>query len=166
MAKSKAKKEARFINPPNKLKAKVGSGGIDPKLLEKAQEQIENNDTDYESFAIGLLNDFAAANEKAFKKDTPKNKDGIAVAVMQLKASGGMFKYQLISDIADICLNFVEGVEGFNEDAYRVVKAHQNSLNIILQNKLTGSGGAEGTALIKELHSACNRYHAKHPPEE
>ena len=82
---------------------------------------------------------------------------------MNLKANGGMFRYHLISEIADICLNFVESIETINNDAYDVIQAHANTINIIIANKMLGHGGKEGKALIKELEKACHRYMSKHP---
>lgn len=155
-------KKARFIKPPNKLKAKVGHGGLDPKVLEKAQEFINNNKVDF----IPIANDFLKRMEESGKslQETNDNKsmEALVESIMQLKASGGMFKYQLVSEIADSCLHFIENIEEFNDDARAVIKAHENTIKIILKNKLTGDGGKEGYALVKELNKASERYFSKH----
>ena len=81
---------------------------------------------------------------------------------MHLKANGGMFQYHLISDIADICLQFLEAIEEYNDEAIEIIKAHEQTIQIILDNKLKGNGGKEGYELVKELHQACSRYFKKH----
>lgn len=155
-------KKARFIKPPNKLKAKVGHGGLDPKVLEKAQEFITNNNVDF----IPIANDFLQRMEESEKKlqesNDNKSRNVLIESIMQLKASGGMFKYQLVSEIADSCLHFIENIEDYNNDAHTVVKAHENTIKIILRNKLMGDGGKEGYALVKELNKASTRYFSKH----
>lgn len=166
MTKQPQKQKVRFINPPNKLKAKVGSGGIDTKRLEKAQDYINNNKTDFIPHAGAFLEKLTNANTNIENNqdggDNQIDRDILVESVMQLKANGGMFKYQLVSDVADICLNFVENLQDFNADACAVVKAHENTIKLIMQNKLTGDGGAEGTALLKELDNACERYFTKY----
>ncbi len=155
-------KKVRFIKPPNKLKAKVGTGGIDPKLLEKAQEQINKNTVDFVPIANDLLAKLSIQKEALKKDQSKKNTENVIESIMQLKANGGMFRYQLVSEIADSCLHFIENIEEFNNDAFIVLEAHENTIKIILKNKLTGDGGKEGYALVKELNKASERYFSKH----
>ena len=83
-------------------------------------------------------------------------------AIMEIKASGGMFKFMLLSEIAAVMLNFLETIQGINDDAMNIIEAHQNALKIIVANKLTGSGGREGKAISMDLYAACNRYYDKY----
>lgn len=157
-------KPARFINPPNRLKAKVGTGGIDTSLLDKAQHYIDTAKLDFISYAQRFLNEMSETALEA--KNNNANKDAVILPVMQLKANGGMFQYQLVSDIADTCLNFLETIQEFNNDAYNVVKIHESTINVIITNQLKGDGGQEGLALLKELDQACKRYFSKHKKPE
>lgn len=81
---------------------------------------------------------------------------------MQLKANGGMFHYQLISDVADICLQFVESIKEYDAEVLEIIEAYENTIDVILENKLRGDGGPEGYELVMELHKACKRYFKKH----
>jgi len=155
----------RFINPPNKLKEKVGHGGIPSDLLTKGQEYIEKNPVDFEPYAEKFIKRIEKDLEKALelqKKDQQKAIDILSQPVMELKANGGMFQYQLISMIADVLLKFLDTVKTIDKDVIAIIKAHNNTLGIIINNKLKGDGGPEGAALTNELHSACQRYHKKH----
>ena len=158
-------RKVRFIKPPNKLKAKVGSGGIEPALLEKAQEYISNNNVDFIPIAKEQLDKIAKAKSDLQQNNNHKTREELVAYMMQLKASGGMFRYQLVSEIADSCLHFMENIEDFNKDAFSVINAHENTLKIIINNKLMGDGGKEGFALVKELQKANERYFAKYPPK-
>lgn len=166
MKKNQSKK-ARFIKPPNILKQKVGMGGIDETLLEKSQEAINTTEVDFTPYAEEFLRQFSAAAQQARTDgDVDKAIENIVVPVMHLKSNGGMFRYQLLSDVADIAMQFLDTIEGFNEDAHDVIRAHEKTLKVIIANKLKGDGGREGYALIKELDQACQRYYNKYKAQE
>ncbi len=160
------KNKTRFINPPNLLKQKVGSGGLNQKLIEQAQNVIEDVKVDFLPYAKKFLQTFEEAIKTA--RQNPENfeefKDEIIRPVMELKANGGMFRYELVSHVADIALQFLEAINQMNDDTHKVLIAHQNTLNVIIKNKLEGSGGQEGRALVSELERACTRYFEKYKP--
>lgn len=164
MSSEEKPRKPRFIKPPNKLKQKVGHGGIDEKLLEKGQKAIETADLDFLPYAQTYLKQLSESTQRARESNDnlKETKDKIIAPVMQLKANGGMFQYQLVSDVADIALQFLEAIEDINDDAFDVLRAHENTMNAIISNKLKGDGGREGYALVKELDQACKRYFAKY----
>lgn len=158
----------RFIRPPNILKQKVGFGGIDEKLLEQSQHLIDNTELDFTPYAKDYLEALSQAIQevKVGSFSIEEARDKVIKPVMQLKANGGMFRYQLISEIADIALQFLESVDVINDDSIDVLKAHQKTMDIIIHNKLKGSGGKEGYALVKELDGACKRYFSRHKQDK
>lgn len=162
MSTRKPSATARFINPPNILKQKVGTGGIDESLLDKSQNHIETADLDFTPFAQQFLADFSSLIKKAKATSDGALINKMVAPIMQIKANGGMFRYQLLSDVADICLQFLEEIKTLDKDSLDVIEAHERTLQIILKHKLKGSGGAEGYALVKELDKACRRYFKKH----
>jgi hypothetical protein len=166
MARDKAKK-ARFFMPPNILKKKVGTGGLHVSVLEKAQKHIEAVEIDFVPYAKEFLKEFATSIKiaKESNDNTQTKKDALVAPIMQLKANGGMFKYHLVSHIADIAMQFIEEVEEINDDTVEILNAHSNTIKTIITNKLTGDGGKEGSALAKELDKACQRYFTKHKPK-
>lgn len=161
---TKKKKEVRFIKPPNRLRDKVGFGGMDPARLQKAQTFIVKNSFDFEPYA----HDFLKALDETIR-ETVEGKisgaealDRMSKPVMELKGNGGMFNYRLISEISDIALNFIENISDLNDDAFVILEAHQKTLRVIIASKLTGDGGPQGRALAKELFDACNRFYKKY----
>ncbi len=159
------KKKARFIHPPNTLKEKAGSGGIPENLIRNAQVVMESFNSDFRPEARRLVAALDLALKEALRalqNGEQFNRDALVAPVMQLKAGGGMFKYELISDVADICLQFMESVAEYNEDTFDVIKIHKTTIQTILGNNLRGNGGPEGYALVQELHKACMRYFKRH----
>ncbi len=158
-------KKVKFINPPNQLKMKVGGGGIPQERLERAQIVMDDFDMDFRPIARKLAANLSKATEDAIKKIDQKQtfeKDEMVFPIMQLKANGGMFKYRLLTDVADICLQFMETVNDYNEEAIDIIKAHENAIQIIIKSDLKGDGGKAGYTLVQELHQACTRYFKKY----
>ena len=79
-----------------------------------------------------------------------------------------MFKYDLVSIMANIMVTFLEKITHLDKDAVDIVKAHHKTLTLIVQKKMSGTGGEAGKALAKELQNACIRYFSKRksaPPQ-
>jgi hypothetical protein len=158
----------RFIKPPNLFKQKVGTGGIDEKLLEKSQKFIETVELDFVPYANQFLKQITERTEAAKKSNDNfvTKRDSLAGPVMQLKANGGMFQFQLVSDVADIALQFLDSIEDMNDEAYEVITAHKDTIKVIIANNLRGDGGREGYALVKELDRVCKRYFSKYKKKQ
>ncbi|PJB71102.1 MAG: hypothetical protein CO093_06070 [Alphaproteobacteria bacterium CG_4_9_14_3_um_filter_47_13] len=157
-------KKVRFIDPPNILRQKMGYGGVDPLRLQGMEAYIDNNIVDFVPHAEVILARLDLALKDA-QAGTIKGKEAIdklTDPVMELKASGGMFKYMLVSEIANIILNFMENIDALDDDVFEVIKAHQNTLQVIIHSQLKGDGGREGAALAQALYEACRRYYKKH----
>lgn len=161
-------KKVRFIQPRNNLKEKVGHGGIDPTLVTKAQNVIEESDLDFKPLAQNLMSAFGEAIstlkeiDQADQDALRAGLEKVTVSIMQLKANGGMFKYPLITEIANICLRFLEDLKDFHEDAYDILEAHKSTLQVIIMKDLKGQNDQQSKVLGQELKKACQRYHAKH----
>ena len=154
-------RKAELIALPNRLKEKVGSGGIDEAVLNKAQELLENNTIDFKPIAQMLMD---VLNETITDAKNGRVKGESAIEsmlypAMQLKAQGGMFHYPLISEISNILINFLETVDDTDKDVMDIVVAHKMSMNAVLASQIKGDGGKVGRELRDALLDACARYY-------
>lgn len=157
-------KKAKFITPPNILRQKVGTGGIDQRTLDRAEEFIDSNSFDFADVAEEIIRNLRR-QVKEVRAGRERGKAAIeklARPIMELKAGGGMFRYQMVSDIADIALNFLETVTKLDDDCLEIVEAHHDALQAIVSKRLQGAGGAQGRALAGELEKASQRFFKKH----
>jgi hypothetical protein len=157
----KKMRKAELISPPNKLKEKVGSGGIDEGVLFKAQALLENNTIDFNPIAallVDVLNEAITDAKNGTTVGEPAIESMIYPA-MQLKAQGTMFHYPLITDISNILVNFLETVTNADKDVLDIVVAHKMSINAVLASKIKGDGGKIGKELRDALMDACNRFY-------
>ncbi len=161
------KRKAEFIKPPNTLKAKVGSGGLSDKILEKAQLLLENNAVDFQPLAEMYLGTMIKGIEYAKSPNPKEDKENIISAMlypaMQLKANGGMFHYQLVTIISDRLVQFLEVIENPDIDAVEIVLAFHTTIRAVILGKITGTGGRHGEELVAALDEACMRYFERYP---
>ena len=161
------KEKAKYYHPPNVLRQRVGVGGLPEELLERAEQYIQDNDYDFKPLAVeimGRFKDALAAAKKSERRDKPVINE-ITKPIMELKANGDMFRYALLTEVAEILMSFLENIQSLNDDSFHVIDAHKDTLEVIIKNDLRGSGGSEGHALSKELYAACKRYYSKHSVE-
>jgi hypothetical protein len=158
------KKKSKLITPRNVLKEKAGDGGIPANLLKQAQDIIENNDADFKPIAREYLDKLTRHAGEARQSPTHARtaSEWFGDFIMPLKANGAMFKYELITMIADVVMTFLDKIDTVNTDALDIVDMHNRILSVILKNDLKGSGGKEGVLLTRELADACARYYKKY----
>jgi hypothetical protein len=162
------KRDATFIKPPNILKAKVGSGGLDEKTLDRAQKVLENNEENFVPLAEAYLENMMKGITQAQQENATGNADAedlisdILYPCMQLKANGGMFNYPLVTRIADRFVQFIEVVETIDSDVLDIALAFHKTIKIAVHGKASGDAGKYGDALVEELNDVCMRYFEKY----
>lgn len=162
-------RKAEFINPPNILKSKVGSGGLSDEIIKRAQILLEENTTDFKPLAAMYLTSMQNGIEAA-KGETVDHNDheiveeaiaGILYPAMQLKANGAMFQYHLVSDIAEKLVYFLEVISEIDIEALEIILAFHTTLKAVINGEIKGSGGEHGDDLLVALNNACLRYFDK-----
>lgn len=145
------------------LQQKIGKGPIDVKALERAQKMIEESTDNFEPLAMTFLSKLKIGITAAQKGEGSIEEQIKAMTspVMELKANAKMFKYDLVSSLANIMLGFLETIHELDNDAIEIVAAHQQTLQLIIMKKMTGDGGEHGQLFQKELRDAVHRYFSK-----
>ncbi len=158
-------KKVKIIKADKELQRKAGMGEISPHRIELAQSLIQNNTVDFTEIALPALVRLreAVAATKTVNQDFQVFVDRIINPVMELKANGKMFKYDLVGDLASIMLGFLEQIHTLDNDSIEIISAHERTLTAIIMKRISGDGGPSGTQLRSELESACTRYYRKNP---
>lgn len=155
------KQSAKIIRASRSLQMKAGKGDIPSEQVQVAESIIVNNDEDFLAIADNFLMRLHNAIEMANRDTGAKKSDlisGMVKPVMELKANARMFKYNLITSLANIMLDFLETLEHLDDTAIEIVAAHHKTLSMIVAKKMAGDCGQIGITLQKELQSACQRY--------
>jgi hypothetical protein len=163
-------RKAEFIKPPNTLKAKVGSGGLNDNILDKAQLLLEHNSVDFlplaELYLTSLSKGIEAAKYAKESDDAESIINGMLYPAMQLKANGGMFHYTLVTQIANRLVHFLEVIEKADMPAIEIVYAFHTTIRAVILGKITGDGGDHGNELFHALDEACMKYFEKLPKQQ
>jgi hypothetical protein len=154
-------RRAELISPPNTIKEKVGSGGLDEAVLQKAQAMLENNTVDFAPIASMLLESLndALQNVTSGALQGEPAIEAMIYPAMQLKAQGTMFHYALVTEISDILVNFLETVTAIDKDVLEIVSAHRKAIAATVAGGIKGDGGKTGAELRDALMDACNRFY-------
>jgi hypothetical protein len=162
------KVKARTIAASKLLQTKAGRGQIRADQIAACQDALETSTSNFEPVAMEFLNKLGRALSEVANSgdgDLEAHKAKLFQPIFDLKANAKMFKYDLVSIMANIMVSFLEKITHLDKDAVEIVKAHHNTLTLIVQKKMNGTGGEAGKALAKELQSACVRYFAKRKGE-
>lgn len=163
------RRRAEFIKVPNTLKAKVGSGGLSETVLNKAQKLLEENTLDFTPLANMYLDTLGRGIEVATgytQDDDTENVMALMIyPAMQLKANGGMFRYPLVTSIADKMIQFLEVLDEPDIEAMEIIMAFHASLKAVISGRVMGDGGESGHELLGALTQACMQYLERHPPQ-
>jgi hypothetical protein len=162
-----ARRKAEFFSPPNHLKMKVGNGGLTENILNRAQALLENNSVDFTPLAEMYLDAMMKGIEQARTPAPELSQEMMIGAIlfpgMQLKANGGMFHYDLVTQIADRFIQFMEAIERIDSDSLEIIIAFHTTIRAIILGRIKGDGGKRGEELMTALIDACRRYFEKHP---
>lgn len=153
---------ATILEPDKSLQVKTGTGKLDEESIARAQSVIENNKVDF----IPIAREFSDRLYEAIlmaEQDETKSRlsiDNLIFPIMQLKANGLVFKYDLISELSAIIMDFAENLQELDDYAIQIIRAYHTTLTHIINQEMEGSGGENGDHLFEELGGACNRYYA------
>ncbi len=135
----------KITKAPRTLQEKAGTGEIDPKLVERAEQFILENKEDFRPLALELMALLAHRIEEVGRKKNRGQGDLLKLQepIMQIKANGRMFHFALASQLAAI------------------VQAHLSGLQLVMSKKIRDDRDTNGALLLKEIEEACKRYHKK-----
>lgn len=163
MTNHKKNGQIKIIKATKDLQLKAGNGEIEASRIRRAEETIASNTHDFvptaEEFLHRLENGISAA-----RKGIGEEADliaGMTKPVMELKANAQMFKYDLVSILANVMLGFLEHIQGLDKDAIDIVDAHHKTLSLIIHKRMKGDSGSNGALLKMELEDAVQRYFIK-----
>lgn len=147
---------AESITPPNPLeKARNGNGpvAIDPEILDRAEQAVEELSGDYAQWAQQDIDGLRKA--VALARSNPADAEAAISRIyghaLDLKGQGGGFGYNLITAVGDLLNRFVEGRKTISAVEFEIIDAHIDALQAVLRDGVKGDGGAVGAALVEGL---------------
>ena len=152
---------AQLIHPPQKLKEKVGSGGLDRSILALAQQRLDANTVDFKPIGQHLIRtiDEALHDIRSGKVRGKHAIQRLLYPAMELKAHGAMFHYALVTEISETLMNLLESLNDLESEVLELIAGYKLAGNLIFNKGLTGNGGVAGNKLRTALDDAYARFY-------
>lgn len=159
--------DVKVFKASDNLSKKAGTGSVDIQKLAASEKVMEETGFDFVSFAKDNLVTLREEISKA-KQETNINKEELVEAltapVMQLKSSAATYGYDLVGELTNIMLGFLERVDQADDKVLGIIDAHQTTIFAILSNNMKGDGGEQGAMLKQELQDVCKKYLSRQNP--
>lgn len=115
--------------------------GSDPELLEQFFSWSNEAVEELTGLSAELTGDETGSSESIAR---------IYDLTHNIKGMGASFGYSLLTNVGQSLCGYIKDRDQFSP---RVMQAHAKVLNVILENKIQGSGGEKGAAIEKRLVS-------------
>lgn len=166
---SKKDKYGYRPNPPRYFKAdfelqqKVGTGHLDPEAVSKVQSYLDQVDVDVTPDLRHALEEIETAlgEAKSLSYDREQFLPPITRALMNIKATSGMFRQMMLCRVSAFLLTFLEDVRKFDKDVIDIIGAYLRVARTLLDMKITDETNEYGQVFLQEIRAACKRYYDK-----
>ena len=165
----KERPRIRYFRLRNKLKDKAsggmgggsGSGEISAELLEKAMAEVQKVAEDYPDWVKGYISELAGEHSAALDKrptERVTHFKHISEMAHELRGQGGTFGYPLISVFGKSLYGFTGPGAVYSDSHLEIVKAHIDSMRVVINDRIEGDGGRLGLELSKGLQVAIAKH--------
>jgi len=150
---------------PNALKGKAGGmgskgGGEMPMaLLEQAEEKLERKKLDFADWALKYLSELSNLCADALIKPGRRaaHFEKIHLLAHELRGQGGTFGYPLITRVAKMLYDITHEHCREDDSAVEIVKAHIDTMRVVIRERISGDGGAIGKELLAGIQEAIEK---------
>ncbi|SDE12272.1 response regulator [Rhodospira trueperi] len=150
---------------PNTLKDKLGRGSqavfdLPLEMLERAEAELDRVALDFHDWARDYLNRLgrmlaeAEANADA-RRRIYRDINGLA---HELRGQGGLFGYPLMTTLALSLFEATEPGCPEDDDSVAIIRAHIDTMRIVVRDKVKGDGGEVGRLLLEALRDAIAKH--------
>jgi CheY-like chemotaxis protein len=157
-----AKAQAFLYQLPNRLRDKIaglnrGPLVIDPKIVKKAESQLDRMVGDYSEWVKGSLMQLRSACVRAKASDIRKREQYMVIInriALDMRGQGTTFGYPLITEFAKSLYESTLAVDDVEDTMLNFIKDHINAISAVIRDQVKGMGGEIGQALVAGLEQA------------
>lgn len=148
-----ADEDLEIITPPTSLKNKVregGPGAVDLETLERAEKVIADMADSYLEWVQEDLKKLDECYQAMQAAEPPRTDaaEGLFQVAHDIKGQGGSFGYDLMTVIGNELCRLLERQDSYDSAEMQAIKVHIDAMKLVIQNTMTGDGGANGKALV------------------
>ena len=135
--------------PPNILKAKMGSGGIDPAALARAEAAIEELKSEFPAWMNSAAEALTKRHAEFIASKGEERRAALFRASHDIKGQAATFGYPLAGRVA---ASLCELLESELRPA-ALVAAHVDAIRVIVRDSVQDENDPGALALVRELES-------------
>ena len=152
-----------LIHLPNRLKQKVGEGGIDPRRLAEAETAVQELGANYLDWANEDLATLHGKLGALMSGETPQAEalEAVFSVAHDMRAQGGTFGYPLVTRIGRSLCRFIEALESAGKADLELVAAHVDAITAVLRNQIAGDSDPVSQKLAEGLEVAVSKRQAR-----
>jgi chemotaxis protein histidine kinase CheA len=150
-----------FINPPNKLKMKLGNkfSSLNPDRIAAAEAALQAMSSQFGEW----LNDEVKRLEQCHAAARAANgaeaeRESLYRAAHDLKGLGTTYGYPIVSEFGDSLCRLIDSPEGRQRAPHSLLDAHVESIKAAVRQKITDNTHPVGAALLGELKNQVRQY--------
>lgn len=154
----------RYFRPPNHLKLKAGlgenggEGGFTYGAIDNAERELVATKEAVVDQLIDIVDVLQRILQEATDtSDRKEHFERINRLARQMGIQGETFSYSLLTTIGKSLHHFTRTGVPTDETSLELVKAHIDSLTVVLRNRISGDGGAVGQELVSQLQAAIRK---------
>jgi CheY-like chemotaxis protein len=157
-----ARAKAFLYQLPNRLRDKIaglnrGPLVIDPRILKKAESQLDRLAGDYSEWVKTSLMQLKTACVRAKSSDIRKREQYMVIInriSLDLRGQGTTFGYPLITEFAKSLYESTLNIDDVEDSMLNFIKDHINAISAVIRDQVKGMGGEVGEALVVGLEEA------------
>ena len=154
--------DARIIQPPNLLRAKIGTkpGPNLDQIVAQAEAALDDMKDEYEGWIRDYLTsiDQALQDARASYPPDPEAIARIRKISHEIKGQGETFGYPLLTQAGHMLHHFIDRDERVATRNLPLIAAHIDFMNLVVRNGVKDHGGPEEAKLLSALETATKKF--------
>ena len=153
--------QPQIINPPNKLKAKLGGRlkAFDAEAIARAEAALANMSGQFEDWLNDEVDKLLATHKVILDKDhSEKDMENFYRAAHDLKGLGTTYGYPIVSQFASSLCRLIDSPEGRKNAPIALLTAHVDAINAAIKQRIKEDTNPVGRALLTALVTEVAKY--------
>ena len=138
-----------IFTPPNMLKAKMGSGGIDAAAIARAEAAVEEIKSDFPTWMQADVEQLTQRHAEFVATKSPELRTALHRAANDVKGQAATFGYPLAARVAASLCDLLES----ELRPAPLVTAHVDAIRVIVRDQVRDESEPTALALVQELES-------------
>ena len=156
------KQPIEMFMPPNILKAKVGSGGLDISAIKRGEQAIEELKDEFAGWMIEDVNRLMQTRDAYEARRETEILGNLYRAAHDLKGQAATFNFPLVARVASSLCKLTDELDHTVAVPMPLIDAHVDAIKVIVREGIKDGGSPVASVLAEELERQVAAFLEKH----